>query len=389
MADDSHAREVILEALRPWAERCGVEVEDVTCLDAHLLGHAFKYHKQGRNIAGVYPYRIAFVDRDGVRRTVDAMVKAKPDEADIVAVYQGLLDHAGIETSSPVPPMLRHSDYTTPNLKELVLFRDFTGRLKPYVPDSYGFYVDEATSYTLRIEERLVDGSLILDPDDDTTERWQPGFSDLTLRGIAAIHGRFLDNTRELLDMGYIFDCNSEVMLQAEEIWQGLYGFLGRTFADVMTSERSARHREILESLAEWYGEVDRRPKTLLYGDVNPQNLAFAKTGDGFELSLFDWERAVISLPQRDLAEHLIYTLPEGFGEAPARAEIATYRAALAEASGKDVDDASFDQDLVWMLYDLILNRLPLMMVVKHVANKRRHADVGYINAHRLVDMLS
>jgi len=59
MTDDSHAREVILRALQPWAERHDVVVEDVTCLDAHLLGHAFKYHGSGQNIAGVYPYRIA------------------------------------------------------------------------------------------------------------------------------------------------------------------------------------------------------------------------------------------------------------------------------------------------------------------------------------------
>lgn len=29
------------------------------------------------------------------------------------------------------------------------------------------------------------------------------------------------------------------------------------------------------------------------------------------------------------------------------------------------------------MLYDLIINRLPLMMIVKHVAQKRRHSDTA------------
>jgi len=40
------------------------------------------------------------------------------------------------------------------------------------------------------------------------------------------------------------------------------------------------------------------------------------------------------------------------------------------------------------MLRDLVVNRLPLMMVVKHAANKRRHADAAYVNAHRLIDLL-
>jgi hypothetical protein len=35
------------------------------------------------------------------------------------------------------------------------------------------------------------------------------------------------------------------------------------------------------------------------------------------------------------------------------------------------------------------LNRLRLMMIVKHVANKRRQADAAYVNGHRLLDMVS
>jgi len=60
-------------------------VKDVTCLDAHLLGHAFKYRGSGQNIAGVYPYRIAYAAKDGAVRSVDVRVKGKPDEADTVS----------------------------------------------------------------------------------------------------------------------------------------------------------------------------------------------------------------------------------------------------------------------------------------------------------------
>ena len=121
---------------------------------------------------------------------------------------------------------------------------------------------------------------------------------------------------------------------------------------------------------------------------MNPQNLAFEKTETRFQLSLFDWERGLIGLPQRDLAEHLIYTLAEGFDEGQAKGEISDYRKALSVNAGASIDETTFNRGLKWMLYDLVLNRLPLMWLVKHVANKRRHSDQAYENTHRLIGIL-
>lgn len=48
-----------------------------------------------------------------------------------------------------------------------------------------------------------------------------------------------------------------------------------------------------------------------------------------------------------------------------------------------------FLRGLTWMLYDLIINRLPLMMLVNTVAQKRRHSAEAYSKAHRLVSQLT
>jgi hypothetical protein len=37
------------------------------------------------------------------------------------------------------------------------------------------------------------------------------------------------------------------------------------------------------------------------------------------------------------------------------------------------------------MFYDLIINRLPLVMIVKHVARERRHTGAAYAKAHTLL----
>jgi len=382
------ANQLIAKALTEKLGQNQFEIVNIQCLDAHSHGHAFKYQERTNHILGVYPYKIAYRLADGSRHAVDVMVKAKPDEAGIIRVYQSLLDQCGIKLTSALSDYLRNSDYATPNLKEAVLFRDYEDHLAPYVPRSLGVYIDVASSYTLRLEEKLPDGSVILDPDDDTAERWEPSFSELALKGLAAIHARFYNNYRSLIDTGYFHVCDLKVMTKAQELWQAFYGFLRVSYGNAMTQDLARRHQSILDTLTEWYALVDTQPKTLLYGDVNPQNLAFAKTQDGFQLSVFDWERAVISLPQRDLAEHLIYTLPANFGKEMAFEQIEVYRTALAQKSPVKQDRRAFVDGLIWMLYDLIINRLPLMIIVKHVANKRRHADAAYTKAHLLLSYL-
>jgi hypothetical protein len=386
---EANTNQLIARALTNGLGAGQFEIIDIQCVDRHLVGHAFKYHETSRNIAGVYPYRIDYRSKDGVEHSVDVMVKAKPDQDSIIRVYQGLLDHCGIKLKSSLADNLKNSDYTAPNLKEAVLFRDFKKQLSPYVPRSLGVYIDLASSYTLRLEEKLPAGSVILDPDDDTTECWEPGFSRLTLEGIADIHARFYGDYQRLLDTNYFFVCDRTTMMQARELWQAFYDFLRVAYGEVMTPAPARRHQAILDSLADWYALVDQQPKTLLYGDVNPQNLAFAKTVNKFQLSVFDWERAVISLPQRDLAEHLIYTLPNNFSKQAALEQIEIYRSAFARESAVEIEDKALFDGLVWMLYDLILNRLPLMMIVKRVAQKRRNSNAAYINAHTLLSYLN
>lgn len=351
--------------------------------DTHLIGHAFKYAEKSGGIQGVYAFELTYDDPAGARHVSPVMLKAKPSEDEILTVYAGLLAKGDVPFTGDVRAALKVSDYSTPNFKEAVLFDRFWDDLHPYLPPSMGVYLDTAHGYALRLEARLPEGSVFLDPDDDTTTHWREGFSDLVLRAIADIHGRFRGRTDNLAQTGYFWTCTSDTMLRAQDLWAALLSFMEAKCASVL-GDRGPRHRAILDSLVTWYAEVDAQLKTLLYGDVNPQNIAFAATGDGFEVSLFDWERATLSLGERDLAEHLIYTLPNGFAETEARAAIATYREALPEAG----PDEAFVARLRWSLQDLILNRLPLMLLVNEVAGKRRHAGTAYVNAHRLLDML-
>jgi len=383
---EAGARELVEQAFRERMGGLVDEVLSIECLDEHLLGHAFKYRGAGSRLRGVFPYRIRYRS-DGRLLEIRVMAKAKPDEAAIFEVYQGLLDQAGIRIGTPLPDLLRDSDYSCPNFREAILFRDFGERLAPFLPNSYGMVLDPTESYVLRLEEMLPAGSIILDPADDTTDQWIPGCAELVLRGIARMHARFQDRYDALLESGFVFVCDHAAMQRGRELWEAFHAFL--CDHRLAAADDLRCHRKFLESVDQWYPLADEQPKALLYGDVNPQNLAFANIGGGrYELSLFDWERSVVANPLRGLAEFLVYVLPENAAEDEMEAAVRVYRAAFVEEGGVLLGEVQFRRGLVWMLRDLILNRLPLMQVVGHVAGKRTHSTAAYAQAHHLIRLL-
>ncbi len=369
---------------------CAVgRVSGYRCTDDRLQGHAFKYAGHEAQLTGVYPYRIDYVDDTGRPFSLEAMVKAKPSERAVMAVYSGLLSRCGISVGQPLSTILSRSDYSVPNVKEATLFRDHASDLSPYLPRSLGVFIDERCGYTLRVEERLPAGSVIAEPDDDTTRHWRPGFPELVVDSLADIHSRFYGRTEGLLGTGRFFAHTSAVMLRGTELWQAFLSFLTRTYGSFVDGHPGRRHRHLIETLPEWYELVDQAPMTLLYGDVNPQNLAFSPgTSGSFVLSLFDWERAVVSLPHRDLAELLVYLLDPVCEREQVDTLVSRYRRALVRATGQDLDEGAFIESLRWMLGDLIVNRLPLMMIVAHATGKRPNSVTAYATAHRLLDLL-
>jgi hydroxymethylglutaryl-CoA reductase (NADPH) len=53
--------------------------------------------------------------------------------------------------------------------------------------------------------------------------------------------------------------------------------------------------------------------KTIIHNDCNPRNIAIRKNGIP---AIYDWELAVIDVPQRDIVEFLSFVLPENFSKA-------------------------------------------------------------------------
>src|SRR5690606_11499206 len=76
-------------------------------------------------------------------------------------------------------------------------------------------------------------------------------------------------------------------------VWGALARFAAPRFAEWGDGSRPALHRRLIETLPDWWRELDAQPRTLIHNDCNPRNLAFRRVaGADPVVCAFDWELA-------------------------------------------------------------------------------------------------
>jgi hypothetical protein len=362
-------------------------ISNIESLSSDLLVHEFKYENTKDQLRGVHPFKIKYTINNKPHE-IEALLKIKPSETEIFKIYRHLLSLCQIYPKFNLDEMLRLSDFKAPNIKEALLFRDFFDALSNYLPESYGVTINEQQGSAARLEAFISEGSFIATPNDDSTDLWKNEFFKVALEGLAGMHACFYENYGQLLKTGYFPLINTSVKTMGIELWKSLFVFLREHYTKLVSEKEFLAHEYYINTLTHWYPLFDQQPKTLVYGDVNPQNLAFEKQGETYRLFLFDWERATIQPVQIDLAEYLVYTLDENFSEAKLWQLIDDYIQILSKHLKQDINKQFFIEGLIYALQDLIINRLPLMIAVAHCFQKRRLAPKAYQIAHRILSLL-
>jgi hydroxymethylglutaryl-CoA reductase (NADPH) len=113
-----------------------------------------------------------------------------------------------------------------------------------------------------------------------------------------------------------------------------------------------------------WWRPLEALPRTLIHHDFNPRNIALRPAGNGLRLCAYDWELAAEGIPQRDLAELLVFTLDPDTPAAEIERSVDLHRRELERASGHLIDPVGWRVGLAAALGDLLVNRLSLYAVI-------------------------
>ena len=135
-------------------------------------------------------------------------------------------------------------------------------------------------------------------------------------------------------------------------------------FPEWFTEEELESFQRLVESVSDWWSEIDALPKTLIHNDFNPRNLAF-RGGEGGELRLcaYDWELATIHIPQRDLAELLAFVLSADASMEDVTHYVEFHRQALERYTGTSLDAEQWRRGYALSLRDFMVNRLAHYMM--------------------------
>jgi hypothetical protein len=136
-------------------------------------------------------------------------------------------------------------------------------------------------------------------------------------------------------------------------------------YDDLLTRQWQA----CVKTIDQWWQLIEAMPRSLIHGDFNPRNIAFRRDTAGcLQLVAYDWELAMLHLPQRDCVELLAFVLlPHQVNQQALHFWSELQRRALQQACGNAVD-SQLDSKQWWLgfclaICDFAVNRFGLYLV--------------------------
>jgi thiamine kinase-like enzyme len=209
-----------------------------------------------------------------------------------------------------------------------------------------------------------LENMVLMDSADDTSA-WTKEPIEAALRGISEMHAIWLNREEELKQQPWLGPVmTSADMAEMSELWEALGVHAAEEFPELVSQEDLCFNRRIVNTLAEWWKEIERMPRTLIHNDFNPRNIAFRRLeNDSLRLCAYDWELATLHLPQHDLAELLSFVLTPDVTKQQADHYVELHRKELEKASGQSLDREMWRHGYKLCLMDLMVNRVALYLM--------------------------
>ncbi|MEM6348701.1 MAG: phosphotransferase [Bacteroidota bacterium] len=202
----------------------------------------------------------------------------------------------------------RHQlEYAHCHLKEILLYESLDQAGFDCTPQYYGKRLDEKRQAYLLMSEMLDEEALAHINSQKAPELWTETQIKRVIKEIAGVHQYFvIPENRKKLDCIHDFE-----PWQAEPLYEKLVSIMYTEEDRPFVKARLGRLFSYLKGLEEERKVLDI-PNTIVHNDCNSRNIAIRKDG---RACIYDWELAVLDVPQRDIVEFLSFVLVEDFSE--------------------------------------------------------------------------
>jgi thioester reductase-like protein len=293
----------------------------------------------------------------------EVLVKVKSADHETIAVARRVATLADPALGAIYAQWAADLGFAEAHRRELALLRQDDPRFRRHTPGVFGIVEDDPAGRWLAICEFLEDVELLDSADDPAG--WTPAHLEAAIRGLAtlqAIHWGREEELRRESWLGKVLGAAD--MAAMIPLWHALEAFTRQKFAAWAGPGLEERRRQLIDTVGEWWPELEAQPRTLIHNDFNPRNICFRPTENGPRLVAYDWELATLQAPQHDLAELLCFVLNEKTSGAELDALVELHRSALQEEKDQALDAAAWRRGFDLSLADLMVNRLPMYALV-------------------------
>jgi hydroxymethylglutaryl-CoA reductase (NADPH) len=295
----------------------------------------------------------------------DVVVKIKPLDSEVELMMQGLAISCGPEVAAAWRRFGGDAGFRDCHRRELAIYAQADPRFVRHAPLVYDIVCDDARGIHALVLERLHGTVRLMDSADDPSG-WRDADIEAALRGAGALHALWLGRERELLDHPWIGDVPTAARMTAmRPLWTALAMHAASEFPALMSERELVQHQRMLAAMPEWWGRMERMPRTLVHNDFNPRNLALRDANGASTLCAYDWELATLHLPQHDVAELLAFVLSAEATREQVAHLVELHRRAVVDAGGGTAvpDAATWRQGFALAARDLLVNRMSVYLM--------------------------
>jgi hypothetical protein len=344
------------------------------------------FHRRLDHSGGSTPKPLSAHDATAVGASTDVVVKVKPLDTEVMLMMQGLAKTCGGPVADAFARFRSEAGFSGTHLRELAIYEQTDPRFVKHVPVVYDIIRDPARETYALILERLHGRVRLMDSADDPAG-WGAAEIEAALRGIGAIHAIWMGRDAELARQPWIgIPPTAARMAAMRPLWSALAQHAAEEFPSLMDDAALERHRELIETIPEWWKRIEMMPRTLAHNDFNPRNIALRTGDDGLTLCAYDWELATIQLPQHDAVELLAFVLPPTAGLPEVTHYIELHRQAVLDAGGEVPDAATWREGFSLAARDLLVNRFGLYLMA-HTVRHYAFLERSLRTLRRLVDL--
>ena len=311
-------------------------------------------------LIGLIPVQLALgPSKPGRPQHVNIIVKVKPVDDEVILMTHRLAAMCGGHLARSHARFKDRLGFRGCHARELAVYEQTDPRFRRHVPAVYRtFRDDDREAFVIALEN--LSGLELMDSA-DTPGAWTDEYLDAAVRGIASIHAIWYQRENALRRQAWLgYVQTAADMIEMRDLWRDLSVHASQEFPDWFLPSDLILRNQLIDSLAEWWPQVEAAPRTLIHNDFNPRNLAFRRDTNGPQLVAYDWELATLGVPQHDLAELLCYVLtPQSTSDEVDR-WITRHRQALERETGTTISADDWRTGFRLSLFDLALNRFAL-----------------------------